>query len=270
MSHFLSLIAHHGYIIIFVVVLAEAIGLPMPAALALVAGGASAASGTLRAPEVLLLAVVAMLLGDSLLYVLGGNMGWSLLGFLCKVSVNPETCILRSAESFYKRGRATLVIAKFVPGLNTMAPALAGSMKMPLEQFLGLDLAGASFYALAYGGLGFLFRNFVAAITRGFQTAGHAVEVVVLAAVIAFIAYRVWLYCKHRVFRIVPRVQVAELAKKLLSEGAGKILLVDVRSHGYYDSGAARIRGSIRIEPNNLSQEVTKLPKDKDIYLYCT
>jgi hypothetical protein len=151
-----------------------------------------------------------------------------------------------------------------------MAPPLAGSMKMPFVQFLGLDLAGASFYALAYGAIGFLFRDFVAAITRGFQAAGYVVEIVVIAAVIAFIAYRVWLYQKHRIYRIVPRVQVAELAKKLQSEGAEKILLVDVRSHGYYDSGAARIRGSIRIEPNNLSQEVKQLPRDKDIYLYCT
>lgn len=270
MSDFLSLIAHHGYIIIFVTVFLEAIGLPVSAALALVAGGAAAASGILRAPVVLPLAVVGMLLGDSLLYVLGSHMGWALLGFLCKVSANPETCILRSAESFYKRGRLTLLIAKFIPGVNTMAPPLAGSMKMPFGQFLGLDLAGASFYALAYGTVGFLFRDFVAAIARGFQAAGHAAEIVAVFALLAFIAYRIVLYCKHRVYRIVPRVQVIELAKKLQSEDSGKILLVDVRSHGYYDSDAARIRGSIRIEPNNLSAEVNKLPKDKDIYLYCT
>jgi len=270
MSDALSLIAHHGYTIIFLVVFLEAIGLPVPAALALVAGGAAAASGLLHVPAVLLLAVVGMLLGDSLLYVLGSQMGWSLLGFLCKVSANPETCILRSAESFYKRGRATLVIAKFIPGVNTMAAPLAGSMKMPFGQFLGLDLAGASFYALAYGGIGFLFRDFVTVITRGFRVAGRVTEIVVILALIAFIAHRVWLYSKRRVYRVVPRVQVMELAQKLQSEESGKILLVDVRSHGYYDSGAERIRGSVRIEPNNLSQEIKELPKDKDIYLYCT
>jgi membrane protein DedA with SNARE-associated domain len=270
MSDFLSLIAHHGYVIIFFSVFLEAIGLPVPAALALVAGGASAASGVLRAPAALLIAVVGMLLGDSLLYVLGSHTGWGLLGFLCKVSANPETCILRSAESFYKRGRVTLLIAKFIPGVNTMAPPLAGSMKMPFGQFLGLDIVGASLYAVAYGVVGFLFHDFVRVITRGFQVAGHATEIVVILALIAFIAHRVWLYRKHRVYRIVPRVQVTELAKKLQAEEPGRILLVDVRSHGYYDSGAARIRGSIRIEPNNLSQEIEKLPKDKDIYLYCT
>jgi membrane protein DedA with SNARE-associated domain len=270
MNEFLSLIAHHGYIIIFATVLAEAIGLPVPAALALVAGGAAAASGTLRAPTILLLAVAAMLAGDSLLYVLGRRTGWGLLGFLCKVSVSPETCILRSAESFYKRGRYTLLIAKFIPGVNTMAPPLAGSMKMPFAQFLGLDLLGAALYALVYGGVGFLFGDFLAAITRGFLEAGHLAEVVAILAAIAYAAYRVWLYRKHRIYRVVPRVQVMELARQLQSEEGGKILLADVRSHGYYDPGATRIRGSIRIEPNNLSQAVKTLPKDKDIYLYCT
>lgn len=270
MSDFRSLVAHHGYIIIFVTVFAEAIGLPVPAALALVAGGAAVASGILHALALLPLAVAGMLLGDSLLYVLGSRAGWGLLGFLCKVSVNPETCILRSAESFYRRGRTTLLIAKFLPGVNTMAPALAGSMKLPFVQFLILDLVGAGLYALTYGAMGFLFRDFLAVIARGFRVMGYAVEIVVIATAIAFIAYRLGRYRKYRFYRVVPRVQVMELAKKLQSQESTNVLLVDVRSHGYYDSGAVRIKGSIRIEPNNLSREVAKLPKNKDIYLYCT
>lgn len=270
MNDLLALIVHHGYIIIFLIVLAEALGIPVPAALALVTGGAAVASGALRAPAAALTAVTAMLVGDSLLYVLGNRMGWRLLGFLCRVSVDPETCILRAAESFFKRGRATLVLAKFIPGFNSMAPPLAGSMKMPFVQFLGLDFLGATAYALAYGGIGFIFRDFVATIAHGFQAAAHAVEFAVIVAAIAFTAYRVYLYWKHRVYRIVPRIQVAELAAKLKTQYPEKILLADVRSHGYYDPSARRIRGSIRLEPNNLSEEVKTLPKDKDIYLYCT
>jgi membrane protein DedA with SNARE-associated domain len=270
MNDLLAQIVHHGYVVIFFIVLAEALGIPVPAALALLAGGAAVASGGLHAPAAMLVAVTAMLLGDLLLYVLGSRMGWRLLGFLCRISVDPETCILRSAESFYKHGRATLVIAKFIPGINSMAPPLAGSMKMPFLQFLGLDFLGASAYALAYGGAGFIFRDFVATIARGFRAAGHAVEIVVVIAAIAFTAYRISLYWKHRADRIVPRIQVTELAAKLQSEYAERILLADVRSHGYYDPGADRIRGSIRLEPNNLSEEVKTLPRDKDIYLYCT
>jgi hypothetical protein len=141
---------------------------------------------------------------------------------------------------------------------------------MPFAQFLGLDFAGVCFYVLAYGGIGFLFRDFLAVIARGFLAAGHLAEVVVIVAAIAFVAYRLWLYRKNSVYRVVPRVQVMELASQLQSGGADKILVVDVRSHGYYDGGATRILGSIRIEPNNLPQEIAALPKDKDIYLYCT
>ena len=78
------------------------------------------------------------------------------------------------------------------------------------------------------------------------------------------------LYRKHKVYRVVPRVLVEELSRKLASEDKDKLLLLDVRSHGYYDSNAMRIKGSLRFEPNQLSEEVKLLPKDKDIYLYCT
>jgi len=270
MNHLFSLIAHHEYVLIFAVVLAEAIGLPVPAALALVAAGAAAAAHTLSLPRALLTAIAAMLIGDTLLFVLGRYMGWSLLGLLCRLSVNPESCVLRSAESFYKRGRTTLLIAKFIPGVNTMAPPLAGSMRMPVRQFLRLDVTGASLYILTYGGLGFLFRDFLAALTRGFQTASHIFGEVLFVAAIVYTAYRFWLYHKNKVYRVVPRVQVEELARKLQSDEKDKILILDVRSHGYYDANAERIKGSLRIEPNNLSEELKSLPKDKDIYLYCT
>lgn len=268
MNTTVSLITH-GYLLIFVVVLAEALGLPVPAALALVAGGAAAAAHSLSAPRVLITALGAMITGDTLLFILGRYMGWGLLGLLCRLSINPESCILRSAESFYKRGKLTLLIAKFIPGVNTMAPPLAGSMKMRPQQFLRLDIAGASLYILAYTGVGFLFRDFLAAITRGFQTAGHTFGEVLLLAAMAYIGYRVWLYHKNKMYRVVPRVQVEELARKL-AENPGNTMIVDVRSHGYYDHDATRIQGSVRLEPNNLSEELKDFPKDQDIYLYCT
>lgn len=270
MNHFFAALAHHGYLLLFLVVLSEALGFPVPAALALVAAGAACAAKVLNVPAVLGVALGAMLLGDSLLYVLGRYTGWALLGFLCRVSANPETCILRSAESFYKRGKLTLVFAKFVPGLNTMAPPLAGSMKMRTLQFLRLDFSGASLYVLAYGGLGFLFRDFLKSITHGFQTAGHVMAFALAIAMIAYIGYRIHIFQRNKIYLIVPRVQVRELALKLNSEERDKILLADVRSHGYYDADAARIKGSIRIEPNNLEVELENLPKDKDIYVYCT
>jgi membrane protein DedA with SNARE-associated domain/rhodanese-related sulfurtransferase len=270
MNDFLSLIVHHGYIVISAIVFAEAIGVPVPGAVALVAGGAAAASGALSGTTLGLFAVIAMLLADSLLYLLGKHTGWTILKFLCRISVDPETCVLSAAESFYKRGRPTLLVAKFIPGVSTMAAPLAGSMEMPFFQFLGLDFLGASAYAFVYGAIGFIFRDFVAKIVSGFRAAGHAVEIVIVIAVIAFIGYRVSLYWENRADRVVPRIQVQALAAKLQAEGPEKILLADVRSHGYYSTDAVRIPGSIRIEPNNLKAEIKHFPRDKDIYVYCT
>jgi len=270
MNDLLSMMARHGYALTFALLFAEAIGLPFPAAIALVAAGAAIASHTLLAPGVLLAAMVALILGDSAQFWLGRYSGWALLGFLCRLSMNPETCILRSAESFYKRGKATLLVAKFIPGVNTMAAPLAGSMKMRFGQFLRLDFSGALLYSTTYLLVGYLSRDFLAATLRGFHAAGRAMEVVVITALIVYSVYRAAQFRKYKKYRIMPRVQVEELAARLASDDAGRVLIVDVRSHGYYDIGTERIKGSIRIEPNNLEEEIKNLPKDKDIYLYCT
>jgi membrane protein DedA with SNARE-associated domain len=270
MTDMLGLMLRHGYSLIFFLLLAEAGGLPFPAAIALVAAGAAIAAHVLWGPSVLVLAVSALLIGDTVQFWLGRYAGWSLLQFLCRVSINPETCILRSAESFYKRGKITLVIAKFLPGVNTMAAPLAGSMKMRFGQFLQLDFIGALLYCVTYLLLGYLSRDFLTAVLRGFHRAGLAMEVVVVAALLVYAIYRIVVYWKYRQYRVVPRVQVQELAQRLAAEGSDRLQIIDVRSHGYYDSGSQRIKGSIRIEPNNLEEEIKRLSKEIDIYLYCT
>ena len=262
MDNLLALIARHGYSLLALVVFLEAVGLPMPAALALLTAGAASAYGKLNPLIVLGISVLSIVLGDSVLFVVGRYTGWSLLGLLCRLSANPESCIL------HRRGRVTLVVAKFIPGINTMAPPLAGSMKMRPQQFLQLDLAGACLYVLAYGGLGFVFSDLMRSITHSLQSAGHAMEIVVALGIAGYVLYRIWLYQKYRPYKVVPRIPVEEAARRLTSNNG--ILLVDVRSHGYYDEAASRIKGSIRIEPNNLAEEIKNLPKDKEIYLYCT
>lgn len=270
MEDLVTLISRHGYSLLALIVFLEAAGLPLPAALALLTAGAVSAYGKLNPLLVLAVSVPCIMLGDLLIFLVGRYTGWALLGFLCRLSVNPESCILRSAESFYRRGKITLVFAKFIPGINTMAPPLAGSMKMRPGQFLRLDFVASSLYVLVYGGLGFAFSDFLRAITRSFRSAGHAAEFVLAFGAVAYIVYRIWLYRKYRMYKVVPRIRVDELTRRLTAETAHRILLVDVRSHGYYDAGAERIQGSIRMEPNNLVEEIKHLPRDKEIYLYCT
>ena len=270
METLLLLVRHHGYSIVALLLFLEAIGLPVPAAVALLAGGAASAAGKLHPGWLLAAAVPATMAGDLLLFILGRYTGWTLLGLLCRIAANPEACILRSAESFYKRGRVTLVIAKFIPGINTMAPPLAGSMNMGVPQFLGLDFLGSTLYALVYGGLGFLFSGLLTDIVRTIGTVGRTAEWLVVVMIAAYIAYRMRLYWTHRLYRAVPRVLVDEVARKLAGEDIENIEIVDVRSHGYYDRGATRIHPSIRLDPNNLKESVARLSKEKKIYLYCT
>jgi len=270
MTNLLASISHHGYLFLAVVCFAEAIGLPLPAALAILTAGAVAAYGDMHLYLVLGIGVVAMVVGDLILYFMGRVSGWALLGLLCRLSANPETCILRSAEYFYRRGKQTLLFAKFIPGINTMSPPLAGSMKMRPGDFLQYDALGAIFYVGAYAAAGYLFSDALRAITRGLRSVGFAAEVIFGTGLVAYAIYRIWVYRKYRLLAVIPRVPATELARRLASEAAQNMLIADVRSHGYYDADSERIAGSIRIEPNNLIEEVKNLPKDKEIYLYCT
>jgi len=193
-----------------------------------------------------------------------------LLGLLCRLSANPETCILRSAEYFYRRGKLTLLFAKFIPGVNSMSPPLAGSMRMRPQQFLTYDAIGAFLYIGAYALAGFVFSDALRAITRGLRSAGSAAEVVFGVGLAAYAVYRIILYRRYRLLDVAPRVPAEEVGRRLASADPGSILIADVRSHGYYDAESERIAGSIRLEPNNIDEEVKNLSKEREIYLYCT
>jgi len=262
-------IARYGYQSLFVALFLEALGLPIPGALALLAAGAASASGALSPVMALLVAAAGMLLGDAVLYVLGRITGWSLLSFLCGVSLSPETCIFRTSRWFYERGRTTLVFAKFLPGVNSMAPPLAGSMRMGAAEFLRFDVAGAAAYTLTYGIVGFLFRDVFRLIAGRMQTFSLILGWLILGGCITYIAFRTWQYLAHGRHPYVRRVSVQEVEARL-SEGPETVVIADVRSHGYYDPDEQRVRGSIRIEPNNLEAALDTLPKDQPIYLYCT
>lgn len=270
MEALVSALAQHGYSILFTCIFLETIGLPVPAALALLAAGAASVNGPLKpgplqAGPALLTAFVSILTGDTLMYLMGRYTGWWLLGLLCRISLNPEACILRSADSFYKRGRVLLVFAKFVPGINTMAPPMAGSMNMRYPQFLPLDLAGASLYIGVYFGAGYVFSDFLGLMARASAVFGNAVSWVLALLFAVWIGYRAWLWLRSRSLRPVPLIAVSEVSRRL-----SELTIFDARSHGYYDKGAMRIPGSARLEPNALTTEAAKLPKDREIVVYCT
>lgn len=267
MESWISGLAQHGYAILFAAVFLETVGLPVPAALALLIAGAAAAGGSLQVPYALGGTLLVMLTGDTLMFLLGRYTGWWLLGILCRISLNPESCILRSADAFYRRGRALLVVAKFIPGINTMAPPLAGSMNMRFMPFLRLDLVGAVLYIGAYFGVGFIFSDALMAVTRGYQAFGRVMAWAVIALVTGYVGFRLWLWIRSRSLRPVPLAVPSDVAREL---SIGSCVVYDARSHGYFDARAMRIRGSKRLDPNALHQFDEQFPDGSQVYLYCT
>jgi membrane protein DedA with SNARE-associated domain/rhodanese-related sulfurtransferase len=260
-------LAQHGYSILAVVVFLETVGFPVPAALALLIAGGAAAHGILQLPHALGAALLAMFAGDTLMFLLGRYTGWWLLGILCRVSLNPESCILRSADTFYRRGRMLLVIAKFIPGINTMAPPLAGSMNMRFAPFLRLDFAGAVLYIGIYFGIGYLFSGALDTLTRGYHAVGRLVGWLMIALIAGYLGFRIWLWIKGRRLSVVPFASPLEVARDL----AAGAHVYDVRSHGYFDARAMRIQGSRRLDPNALHQNKdVKFPGEGTVYVYCT
>jgi membrane protein DedA with SNARE-associated domain/rhodanese-related sulfurtransferase len=239
----------------------------VPAAVALFVAGAAAAHGTLNIFALFSCGITAMLLGDSVMYVLGRHTGWWLLGILCRLSFNPEVCILRSADAFYKRGRVLLVFAKFVPGINTLAPPMAGSMRMRFFAFIRYDFVGATLYVGAYLLVGFLFSGMLDLITKSYRAFNQTLSWILVIAVIVYAALQLWFWMRAKALRYAPTIEVDEAAADL---AAGTAIVYDVRSHGYYDARAMRIKGSLRLDPNAFHQWHNDMPKSLHIYLYCT
>jgi membrane protein DedA with SNARE-associated domain/rhodanese-related sulfurtransferase len=258
-------IAQHGYSILFAFVFLEVIGAPLPAApILLVAGGASV-HGPLVPGAAILTAMTAILLGDAIMYTLGRATGWWLLGILCRFTPNPETCILHTADRFYRRGRVVLLFAKFIPGINALAAPMAGSMRMPFRNFVLFDMAGALLYILSYFGVGFIFSDFLGAITRGYTQFGAYVTWAVAVLVAIYVLYRLFLAMRERKKAPVDKITASDVGQ--MPDAA----VYDVRSHGYYEKNARRIQGSERLEPNALNQVTgPDVPKDRPIVLYCT
>jgi membrane protein DedA with SNARE-associated domain/rhodanese-related sulfurtransferase len=267
MDSLLSGLEQHGYSILMAVIFLEAIGFPVPSALALLIAGGACAEGSLNPWLTAGAALSAMLAADTMMFLIGRHTGWWLLGLLCRLSLNQESCIYRSADSFYRRGRFMLLFAKFVPGINTMAPPLAGSMNMRIFQFLRLDVIGAALYIGAWFGVGFLFSDAIEAITRSMHLFGRVAGWAIMAALAGYLGWQLWVWRKSHTLAPVPTVQPSNAAEALSSNLA---VIYDVRSHGYYDSKATRIRGSHRLEPNGLQQDGHDLTEEKLVLLYCT
>ncbi len=268
MSDFVGLLVRYGYLAVFVVLLLENLGLPVPGIVLLIVAGALAGAGKLSVALVIALGVLGALLGDLVWYTLGRWHGRPVLGLLCRLSLNPDTCVGSTERFFLRHGMPTLLIAKFIPGINTIAPPLMGILRAKFGRFFAYDLGGALIFCLAAAGAGYVLG---AEIVERAQTVvsemGFWLGWGALGAGALYVAWRLVLRLKVRRALRTVGVSPAELRRRL--EDGDEIALVDVRNPLAVKEQPHRIPGAIHAGHTDIDRAAAHWPRDRWIVAYC-
>jgi membrane protein DedA with SNARE-associated domain len=269
MQETVQFVLRHGYAILFAAVLAEQLGLPFPSSPVLLAMGALAGIGHFSLLVTLMLAVIASLAADTVWYWLGRRRGYKILNLLCKISLEPDSCVRRTSDVFTRYGPEALLFAKFVPGLSTVAPPMAGLIRMPMWRFLLNDGGGALAWAGAFTGLGFVFRAQLERVAEKAMSTGVEIMVLVLAVVGGWVGWK--FFQRKRFMRKlrVARISPDELHRKM--QDGEVVLIVDLRdARELAGDDAARLPGAIHVPLDQLESRHEDIPRDREIILYCS
>lgn len=267
MQQTLEFLLQHIEMVVFLTVLAEQIGLPIPAIPILLAAGAVAGEGEAYLTVLTGLCVAACLLGDMLWFELGRYRGRQALSLLCRIALEPDACVRRTENLFITHGIRALILAKFIPGLSTVAPALAGLFKISIGRFFLFNGAGALLWSLSFLLLGYVFSDqigYVGELAMQFGTTAVSIFAVSLGGYLVYkFLHRQKLLRELRVARITP----VEL-KHLMDNGQESIV-VDLRDILDHVADPYTIPGALRISPEELEQRHHDIPRDRDVILFC-
>ncbi len=267
MAELTQILADYGYVLIFVSVFLDQAGVPLPAPPLLLVAGAMAGSGELELPLTIAAATAGSLPSDLLWYGLGRRRGSSILRLLCRFSIEPDSCVRSSENIFERHGPRSLLVVKFIPGLQTAAPPLAGVFGMPLWRFLAYDGAGAVIWSATFLLLGFAFHDQVAQLLqRAEDFGGQAVGL--LAAI--FVAYLLVKFVNRQLFLRSLRVARVspENAKQLIE--TQQVSVVDLRHPMQRRSEPRTLPGAISIGIDEIEDRHEEIPRDRDVILFCT
>jgi membrane protein DedA with SNARE-associated domain len=267
MSDIIQFLIEHGYAVLFAWVLVEQMGLPLPATPLLFAAGLLAGEGQLNPAFIFGLGVMAALISNFLWYQIGRRRGSSVLTLLCRISLNPDSCVRRAADIFSRHGVRSLLVAKLIPGLAHVAPPLAGIFRMPLGRFLLFNGLGTCIWVVLYAGLGYLFSDQVEQVAIYTRRLGASLMIILAGGLVAYI---LWKYAQRRRFlrqlqfaRITPE----ELKRKL--DAGEEIMILDVRHPLQFKAEPQTIPGAIYLPLEQLSQDSWSFPSDREVVLYC-
>jgi membrane protein DedA with SNARE-associated domain len=268
MPEAMAFLARQGTLVLFLFVLAEQLGLPLPAAPVLLAMGALARTGHFSLAAVAGIAVGASLAADLVWYGLGRWRGSRVLSLLCRISLEPDSCVSNTEGVLTARGAPALLYAKFVPGLSTVAPPVAGLIRMRPARFLMWDAAGALLWAGTYLALGWAFGPQIERVVMGVLDVGS--RVFVLAGV-ALAAYVSWKYLQRRRFLSqieMDRVTPEELRRMM--EAGEDVMVVDLRHSADFEAEGSTLPGALQVAPDALDARIEGMPWGREVILFCT
>ncbi len=258
----------YGYLLLFAWVLIEQFGVPLPATPVLLAAGALSAEGQISFFFALAVGIVASLLADSVWFIVGRRYGRKVMHILCKLSLNPTTCVRSSQDSFGRRRAVTLVIAKFIPGLATLAPPVAGENGMTFRAFLFFDGVGSALWVGSLLAGGRFFGDLLNHNLHALDWVSRFSGALLLLGILGFLAWRLWR--RHTIMRdlAAARLEPAEL-KRQLDEG-GLVFIVDLRHPLEFLPEPFTLPGALHFSPESLQARHNEIPRDRDIVLFCT
>jgi membrane protein DedA with SNARE-associated domain len=268
MSDSLQFLVEHGYLVLFLWVLAEQIGLPIPAVPVLLGAGALAGMGTLDLAVVIGVATAASLLSDGLWFEIGRRRGTKVLQLLCRIALEPDSCVRTTEDAFGRWGGRSLLVAKFVPGLNTMAPPMAGITGMPVSRFLLFDGAGSLLYVGVLVGLGFVFSDQLEEVAAALAGLGARLPLVIAAVLVLYVLGK---YVQRRLFlrRLrVARITSDELKRRL--DAGEEVVVIDLRHSLDFEVAPESIPGAIHIAIDAIERDHRIIPRDREVVLFCT
>jgi membrane protein DedA with SNARE-associated domain/rhodanese-related sulfurtransferase len=269
MTHDLvSLLGQYGLALVFANVLIEQLGLPLPAIPTLVVAGALATDGKLSMPLLFAVALAACLLADITWYIAGRRFGNRVMKLLCRISLTPDYCVSDTQARFERWGVNVLVIAKFVPGLATIAPPLAGATRIAWPRFLFFNTLGGALWVGAGLGGGILLGPYMEPLLTWLDQIGSIAVVIIVALLAAYIAFKWWDRRRFFMMLRMARISVDELYR--LIDAGLKPVIVDVRSQTARALEPRRIPGALHVPLHAVDHHVKDLPRDREIILYCT
>jgi membrane protein DedA with SNARE-associated domain/rhodanese-related sulfurtransferase len=269
MAHeIIALIAQYGLLLVFLNVLVEQAGVPVPAVPTLVVAGALAATDRLPVSGVVLAAVLACLLGDLAWYAAGRRFGSGVMRTICRISLSPDSCVKQSELRFQRwRGRV-LLIAKFVPGLSTVAPPLVGAMGLRLPTFLLLDGLGSLLWAGLAVGLGYAFAAQIDVVLATLASAGTFAFELLLVLLALYIAVKWWQRRRLLLALRMARITVDELNQAIA--GGRSPIVVDVRSQPARLLDSRVIPGALLADLDSVGRTLQDIPPDRELVIYCS